>query len=126
MALTKMQRPTITKRDWQRLAYHLAADANENNFPSRWGVWYFEDVDVLCFYDNNPNGFRDNVIAEFRKQLGAAKIKELAFATYPPVGEQDAGYTCAMIVDASRDQAEALFNLRQQTMLRVWSEPLKA
>jgi transcriptional regulator with XRE-family HTH domain len=108
----KPMRVQLTKAEWQDLAKAAARDASENHFPSRRGVWHFSDTDVLCFYNNNPYAadpkLRDEEVAEFRKRLKAARVKELAYATYPGPGEPDAGYTFAMIVDARRDQEATL------------------
>jgi hypothetical protein len=35
-------------------------------------------------------------------------MQELAYATYPPEGEEQAGYTYAMLVQATEDQRPAL------------------
>jgi transcriptional regulator with XRE-family HTH domain len=118
-----MTKATFKKAEWANLAKFLAEDAHENHFSSRRGVWHIEAVDVLCFYNNNPYASfperRDQEVAEFRKRLKAAGIKELAYATYggetctPPV---PGGYTFAMIVDAGQD--------RQQELVDWWHEIL--
>jgi transcriptional regulator with XRE-family HTH domain len=114
----------LKKADWQRTAYMCAADASENFFPSRRGVWYLEDLGALCFYNNNPYDLyprrREEEVAEFRKRLKSAGIRELAYATYPPPGEEDAGYTFAMIVDAGQDRAEELCNWWTEIMLDLF------
>ena len=96
-------------RNWKTLASALAIDAYENHFSSRRGVWFLEDVGVLCLFNNNPYaadpGMRDKETAKFRAAMEGAGIEELAYATYPREGE-DAGYTYAMILDADRDKTK--------------------
>jgi hypothetical protein len=103
---------TMTKAQWQDFADRCAIDAGENYFEHHWGQWYFSGLDVVCFYNNNPYAnypdLRDQEVAEFRKRLAAAGIKELAYATDPPPGAPSAGYTFAMIVDIGMDRVEEL------------------
>src|SRR5262249_42024328 len=100
----KQMKVKLNKADWQRLAEASARDAHENSYDTRRGVWHLEDVGALCFYNNNPYEkyptLRDEEVAEFRKRLKAASITELAYATYPPPGAEEAGFTFALIVDA--------------------------
>jgi transcriptional regulator with XRE-family HTH domain len=109
------------KVDWQRAAYGFALDAHENFFSSRRGVWYVEDVNALCFYNNNPYAkhptLRDEEVAEFRRRLKSAGIKELAYATYPPPGDESAGYTFAMIVDVGEDRMAELCDWWNEILL---------
>lgn len=92
--------------DWNLRARVAAEEACENCFESRRGVWHFEFLDVLCFYDNNPCCHRDRWIAELRRRMRQAGILELGHGTYPPAGQEDAGYTMAIILDASRDRLD--------------------
>jgi transcriptional regulator with XRE-family HTH domain len=112
----------LMKAFWAKEAQRMAKDAHENHFPSRRGVWHIADADKLCFYNNNPYAaaptLRDEEVAEFRKRLKAARIKELAYATYPLPGEESAGYTFAMIVDAGDN--------RQQELVDWWHEIISA
>jgi hypothetical protein len=100
----------VRVQDWELFARDAARDACENHFPSRRGVWYYEDLDVLVIYNNNPYAagpqYREAETAEIRELLRAAGIKELAYATYPPAGEKDAGYTYALVLDCSIDRQE--------------------
>jgi transcriptional regulator with XRE-family HTH domain len=96
-----------TVSNWAALAENAARDAGEIYFPTRRGIWYFQDVDKLCVFNNNPYANhpdqRDRETAAFRDWLGANGIKELAYATYPQTGV-DAGYTYAMILDAGNER----------------------
>ena len=100
-------RASLTPEDWQSLAGALAEEAHEDYFPSRRGVWYLERYAVLCLYNNNPYTVdparRDRELAEFRRRLQAEGIAELAFATYPPEGDDYPGYTYALLMDAGAD-----------------------
>jgi transcriptional regulator with XRE-family HTH domain len=110
----------LTKADWQRHARNFAQDACENHFSSRRGVWIIEDLGVLCLYNNNPYSqyptLRDEELAEFRRRMKAEGIKELAYATYPPEGEEDAGYTYAMLIDAGEDRMSWVSNTMVDVM----------
>jgi hypothetical protein len=101
--------------DWSSFAADCARDAHENHFPSRRGVWYFEDKDVLVFWKNNPYAnrptLRDEETAAFCAELAARGIEELAYATYPPEGDEGAGYTYALVVNASRDRESELSDI---------------
>jgi hypothetical protein len=113
--------------EWQEFARKCAADAHENHFGDRRGARYLEDTDVLCFFNNNPyasgTNRRDQEVAGFRDRMKAAGIKELAYATWPPAGRESAGYTFAMIVDASRDQQDRLDNWWMELMVEGMGKP---
>jgi hypothetical protein len=99
---------TTTEAAWQRLAESLAREAYEIHFPSRQGVWFIEDRGVICLYNNNhypkhPT-FRDEELAKFRARMRAEGIKELAYGTYPPEGQEAAGGTYAMVIGAGKDK----------------------
>jgi hypothetical protein len=97
---------------WQKLAMASARDAHKNNFHSRRGIWYFEDLDVLCLYNNHPYTagpvFREKELMELRRRLREAGIRELAYGTWPKQGP-DRGYSYAMIIDTHRGM-EALLS----------------
>jgi hypothetical protein len=121
---------TMTKTDWDAFAQKCAEDAHENHFPSRRGVWHFEDLDVLVFYNNNPYAkfpnARDEETAEFRAALKARGIEELAYAAYPPPEDDHPGYTYAMVVNASRDRedelAAVMHDILGRSHARMWAE----
>jgi transcriptional regulator with XRE-family HTH domain len=127
----KGSRVNMTAAEWKAFAHGAAKDAHENHFPSRRGVWHFEDLDVLVLYNNNPYAkfptIRDEETAEFRRRLAAEGIKELAYSTYPVGGESD-GYTYAMVIDASQDRqnwvADTMFEILGESNKRMWVPPL--
>jgi transcriptional regulator with XRE-family HTH domain len=110
------------KFSWPEFAEGCAKDACENHFPSRRGVWYIQDLNVLVIYNNNPYdrnpGLRDGEVAEFRRRLLAEGLKELAYATYPPPGAEDEGYTFAMVIDAGRDREEWVVDTWKDVLCR--------
>jgi transcriptional regulator with XRE-family HTH domain len=116
----------MTDAEWKNFASFTAEDAYENHFPSRRGVWYFEYLDVLVLYNNNPYAnfptLRDEETAEFRRRLAAEGIKELAYATYPVGGESD-GYTYAMVIDAGQDRekwvADTMYEILEESGKRM-------
>jgi len=107
-----------TPGDLQRLAKALAKDAHTNYFSSRRGVWFVEDSDVLCLYNNNPYAdyptLRDDELTEFRRRMKEEGLKELAYATYPPEGEEAAGYTYALLIDCGEDRREWVVGTMKQ------------
>jgi len=111
-------RTKMTKKQWQVFAQLCAADAYENHFSSRRGIWYFEDCDAIVIYNNHPYGdpaLREKELTLLRQWLKKERIKELAFATYP-----EDGYSYTLVIDASRDReqmvGDALQNILLQTM----------
>jgi hypothetical protein len=66
-----------------------------------------EDLDVLVLFNNHPYAkfpeARDQETAEFRRRIVEERIEELAYATYPEEVES-AGYTYALILNASSDR----------------------
>ena len=108
---------TRTETNWALVARTFAADAHDNYWSSRRGIWYLEDVNKLCIYNNNPYANYPNLRAEetaaFRDWLKVNDIKELAYATYPATGEC-AGFTYAMIINAGAErEAEITDELRR-------------
>ena len=93
---------------WNALASSLAADAFNDWFSTRRGVWFVEDMGVLCVFNNNPYAkhpnLRDCETEAFRGQMKNAGIEVLAYTTYPSVGARDAGYTYAMLLDAGEEK----------------------
>ena len=130
----KGRRPTkeksmiaIAKRqpNWKDHARLLAMDAHENHFESRRGVWFVEDLGVLCIYNNNPYCAesplnRDEETKRFLKSMKAAGIKKLAYETYPlPGNEEDGGkpgYTYAMILDAGLEKMDFVANTMREVV----------
>jgi len=102
---------------FQKWASICAADASENHFESRRGIYpmtLWDSVSfggVLCIYNNNPysagSHFREEETARIRAWLHEQKIEELGYATYPPDGEE-AGYTYAMLIRADQDKQDAI------------------
>ena len=111
----KMKSPSY----WRKLAKNAAKVAGENYFSSRRGIWHLADLDVLCVYNNNPYAadptLRDKETAQFREWLKQQGIKELAYDVYPEEGEEDAGYTYAMLLDASQDRMQEI----QEKLLEI-------
>lgn len=89
------------------IAYFAAALAYNTNFSSHRGVEHWEDVDVLVVYNNHPYANdpdrRTHELAAFGQAMRQEGIRELSFASYPTEGDS-AGYTFALVLDASRDR----------------------
>lgn len=109
------------KIDWNEEALWEAAEAHENHFSSRRGVWHLEDVDKLCVYNNNPYAQapekRDEETATFRAWLKSQGIKELAYATYP-----EDGYTYAMIIDCGEERETEVVKELERILVDNWTK----
>lgn len=85
----------------QVLADAAAADAHENNFESRRGLYGIEDNDVVCIYDNSPCGrdgaMRGEMLVALKKDLEAEGLPVVAEGSYPKDGS-DAHYTRVLLV----------------------------
>jgi hypothetical protein len=59
---------------------------------------------VTVLYDHTLHTagpeYRERQLCRFRERLRQAGYHELAYATYPPAGEDGAGSTFAMVIDA--------------------------
>lgn len=107
---------TSNRIDWKTRAKCFARDSRENHFSSRRGLWWIEDLDVFCLYDNNPfkdfvpgggSAKRDRIIAQLQSYLRQNGHKVLASATYPEVGDS-AGYTFAMLFSGRPEDESAI------------------
>ena len=118
-----------SKSYWKFLAAHEAKHAHENLFSSRRGVYLFSDVETssgqsLCIYNNNPyQDFKDGVseqreeeTTKLRIALKKAGLKELAYETYPAKGDESAGYTFAMFIDATDDDTPTIHELYNEIL----------
>lgn len=113
----------MTKGEWKTLARSLAADAFNNCFSTRRGVWFVEDMGVLCLFNNNPYAkhptLRDRETEAFRGQMKNAGIKVLAYATYPAPDARDAGYTYAMLLDAGEDKKSFVIDAMNEIVAQM-------
>jgi hypothetical protein len=107
-----------------RVALDCACDAGENHFQFRWGAWTFEDLGVTVLFNNNPYAkgrhYRDEEVAWMRAELEKVGIASLAYATYPPEGEEDAGYTYALVLDCLSDREKEVEAIRHKAFVRTW------
>jgi hypothetical protein len=99
-----MQQP-FDEQDWGDYAQDCARIAHEENFQSRRGCCTLENdwgEKVLVFYDNNPYQagprYRERQLCRIRQRIDQLGLREVGFATWPPEGQEDAGYTLALLV----------------------------
>jgi transcriptional regulator with XRE-family HTH domain len=122
MAVNTAKRKRMSKFEWYCLAREFAIDAYENHLSSRRGIWFLEKLAVLCLYNNNAYAndptLRDKETDEFRRRMKGEGIKELAYATYPPEGQEGAGYTYAMLIDAGEEKTDWVI----ETMMAIIAE----
>jgi hypothetical protein len=90
-----------------------AWDAHENHFPTRRGIWFITNMEnVVVLYNNNPYAkgrhYRDEETDRIRERLAVEGMEEVAYVTYPPEGEEQAGYTYAMVIRATEEQQRVL------------------
>jgi hypothetical protein len=110
--------------DWDGFAQACARDAHENYFQHRRGTWVFEDMGVTVLFDNNPYvkgwHFRDEETAELKEELQKIGIATLAYATWPPEGEEGAGYSYALVLDCLWDRAREVDDIQHKAFMRSW------
>jgi hypothetical protein len=94
---------------YDELAQKIAKEAHEKNFSSRRGLLRLSEKRV-CYYDNNPwrndleleahgvLSIRGAMLNELRHWMAAEGIAEIGFGSYPVAGDEDAGYTFALIL----------------------------
>lgn len=107
--------------DWKAIAKGIAEEQHNENFPSRRGVWFYEEIGKLCYYDNNPwakcPDLRGAVWLETKRRLEAVGIPVLADEA------NSDGYTLAMILNTGeRDQAFVI-ELAQQVLREAFRWP---
>lgn len=96
-AMVAANSPNLTET-----AQALALAAHTDYFHLRRGVFGLPDLGKVCLFNNNPYaddpGRRDRETGRLRSVLRKEGWKEEAYATYPGEGEDDAGYTYAMLL----------------------------
>jgi transcriptional regulator with XRE-family HTH domain len=111
---TTVSKTRASKELWKMLASAQAEEMHEENFQSRCGIYEITDAptksgSVVCLYNNRPYALdaetrecakRNEETKRLRSFLKQQGIVELAYETYPLEGE-NAGYTYAMILDAT-------------------------
>jgi len=110
---------------WQEVADELAERAGDELFHSHRGVYFVEDRDVLCLYNNHPYknpDLRPREVRKLRQGLKRLGIPVLAYGESPKTGE-DAGYTYAMILDAGDDRVDEVSDMYHIVVLDIMSKP---
>jgi len=110
------------------LATALASYAQEHNFESHQGCYTigYGEAEILVIYDNAPDNrgpqYRVEELGLFRAHLADQRIRELAFASYPAAGEENAGYSYAMLIDMSDpDEIKTLIDTFHKIKVAVGS-----
>ncbi|XXT18804.1 hypothetical protein WME94_52115 [Sorangium sp. So ce429] len=118
---------TTTGMTMEAPAREIARDAHDNSFHSRRGSGkWFVAGQVIGFYiyDNNPwehdKTLRDRHYAELIATMEARGCRLAGRASYPDAGQEDAGYTLALIfVSSARDRVKADHDAARQTIKRL-------
>jgi hypothetical protein len=134
--MSRKVKERLRRQRLQVMAELCARYAGEEEFHSRRGCYPLEcndlevgwdDGTVLCLYDNNPykagREFRDRQLARFRQRLDQRGYKEVGFATDPPEGEEQAGYTFALLIDDwSEEMQDEIVTIYQEEVHRTIRE----
>ena len=123
----------------QVMAELCARYAGEEEFHSRRGCYPLEcndmvvgcdDGTVLCIYDNNPYSagpqYREKQLCLFRQRLDQRGYKEVDFGIWPPEGEEQAGYSFALLIDDwSPEMQEEVGAMYQEEVGRIVAKLVK-
>lgn len=95
------------KKNLKKYANQLAEEAHRDHFPSRRGIFSSKTPGYFTLYDNNPYNDatrRPREHAVIKEVLANRGVEVLAEGAYPAKGEQDAGYTVAIVFAAKTDE----------------------
>jgi hypothetical protein len=108
------------------MAANCAQHAHERMLKSHRGTYLINEAptargQVICLYNNHPYkkpaiNRREMETDLFRQRMRDAGIRELGYSTYPPPGDEDAGYSYAMILDAGESQLWDVRDAMRQAM----------
>jgi hypothetical protein len=137
--MSKKLRKTSRRQRMRLLAEVCARFAHEEEFDTPSGCFRLDcakleldpdDGVLVCVYDNYPfkagSQFRERQLCRFRQRLDQRGYRELAFAGYPPEGQEQAGYTFAMIIDdGTPEMLEEVAAIYQEETRRTVDELLR-
>jgi hypothetical protein len=125
-----MKLKLVREENWDEFAQACAYDAHENHFQYRRGTWWFEDMGATVLFNNHPYAkgrrYRDEEVAELKEELRKAGIASLAYATWPPEGEEGAGYTYALVLDCTSDRDREVEDIEHKVFARTWERLMGA
>jgi hypothetical protein len=114
------------KEVWNEFATLYAKDRHENDFATRRGYFTVSDVPTasghaFCIFDNRPyrkegtgnaidHRRREKLMELFREKLKHGAIFELGCGAYPTPGEEQAGYSSAIMLDADDSKTEMIID----------------
>jgi hypothetical protein len=113
---------------WNEFATLHAEDRSKNDFATHRGYFILSDMPTasgkaFCLFDNRPytkadggNRRREKLLELFREKMKDADITELGYGTYPPPGEEQAGYTYAIMLDAGDSKTEIIIEAFEQSV----------
>jgi hypothetical protein len=95
----------MTATIMEEMAFEIAEEAYKENFESRRGVGTFEDEPGIYLWDAHPYAGdphrREREMSMLESALLKRGIAVEARASYPPEGDESAGYTVAIVFDTS-------------------------
>lgn len=110
----------MTKQQAQKYADAYANDAHDNYFESRRGIWYFEDLDCLVLYDNNPpandDELRPKIMKLIQSRLKKVGIKTLACGGSDEKLSNGDPYTVTLLLDCSRDRKNEVIEIATEAI----------
>ena len=107
---------------WNEFATLHAENRHNNDFATRRGSFIVPDLPTasgkaFCLFYNRPypameggTRRREKLMGIFRGKLQEGGISELAYGIYPRAGEERAGYTFAIMLDADYSMAQIIID----------------
>lgn len=119
-----LARPLPGGEDWGGYARWIGAMAGTALRPSRQGVLWDDDREVVVVFNNNPVGRwdRSSMLDAVKRDAGALGLTEIWRETSPSDGE-DAGYTAVAIFAPAR--VEYIDIVRRFAGSEFWDEYVK-
>ena len=103
------------KRELDGLACRAAKSAFDDEFSSRRGVWFYDDLNVVVIFNNNPFNdvsIRRKELKLLVKELKKLGIKTLARGQYGDILENsEERYTQTLVLDCGEDSVQDVVNI---------------
>lgn len=103
------------KRELEGLACRAARAAFDDEFSSRRGVWFYEDLNVVVIFNNNPfndASIRPKELKLLVKELKKLGIKTLARGQYGDIlKNSEERYTQTLVLDCGEDSVQDVVNI---------------
>ena len=105
----------VNKRELESLASRAAKAAFEEEFSSRRGVWFYEDLNVVVVFNNNPfndASVRPKELRSLTIELKKLGIKIVALGQYGDTLENcEEQYTQTLVLNCGEDRVQDVVNI---------------